>query len=197
MKTACSVGDGVQWARPSSLGDVVSLTCPPGSVISDIEWARYGQLTGTCDKPLKKMNNCEVDPELVKSRVAAMCVGYTSCALNANDANFGDTIDKPFMCPGWLPACTDTEAEDDAAAVARNEQDGNGGGHAPAARSYVYPGTEDAFLRKHYERVINRDGKIAYVKRQTTTDDEPALACTTATYPRNALIVKAICAGTR
>ncbi len=94
------------------------------------------------------MNDCEVDPEVVKKRVASICVGYTSCELSANDANFGSSPSEPFLCPGWLPACTDdAEAEADAATAARFEKENRGVGHAsPRLDKRFFPPFPEVFF---------------------------------------------------
>ncbi len=64
----------------------VTLSCPDGLLISDVEFASYGTPTGGCDNPAPGPCHAESSAAVVR----ALCAGKNSCTFDASNASFGD-----------------------------------------------------------------------------------------------------------
>lgn len=80
----------IPWCTVANEGDVASLSCPPGSVVSDILFASYGNPTGTCEG--FQSGSCESPAS--RQIVENACLGQPGCSVPASSELFGDP------CPG-------------------------------------------------------------------------------------------------
>ena len=67
----------------------LSLACPAGQTIASVQFASYGNPSGSCGSYAQ--GTCHAASS--SAIVAKACVGKTSCAVVANDATFGDPCD--------------------------------------------------------------------------------------------------------
>jgi hypothetical protein len=196
----CGYGGGNMYARADNVGDTVRVTCPIGGVISEILWARFGRIEGSCEpgSDFIVRDGCEADAEKVKMRVASVCVGAASCNLTATDI---DVLGESFLCADERTSCID---EGDVVKRRRQQQQqherGDGERHLrELTRPQPYPGTEDyyykattvreataPFLRHHAPKSNKRAG-------EEPLDDSCEVQPTPA--PKKALLVKARCSG--
>ena len=155
----CGFGQGQLYARAATDDDDVHLECPAGGIISEIVWARYGRLEGSCEeatttRPLTVHDGCEAPPATVRQRVAQECVGKAKCVVSALDERYGEADReaenefKPFLCADELVACSEDRsllAERSSRRQARHESREH---HARAHMAPVtYPGTEDHYFK--------------------------------------------------
>jgi hypothetical protein len=179
---------------------VLRLECPQGGVISEILWARFGKLDGSCEEnSVTVYDDCEATRTIVEQRVASVCVGHTSCELAAIDTQFADEIGEPYLCPGELPPCPDQASlltDEDSAGSQSKRSDGSTSlkrrdrEHHSKERElpWSYPGTEDHYYKNTHVRHVAEP-----FFRPRRANDAPT--CTYSTVrPKKALMVKAKCA---
>ncbi|ELR16378.1 FGGAP repeat domain containing protein [Acanthamoeba castellanii str. Neff] len=197
----CGFGQGQLYARAATDDDNVFLECPVGSIISEIVWARYGRIEGSCEdvatmRPLTVHNACEASAATVKKRVASACVGHTSCAVRAVDTLYGETEGEPFLCADELVECREDRslrAERSTRRQARYESREH---HAQAHMAPVtYAGTEDHYLkstmvRHHTEPFfrprLDTNGSVVVAR-------DLSMECSSEPRVKKALMVQARC----
>ena len=149
----CGFGQGQLYARAATDDDNVYLECPAGSFISEIVWARYGRLEGSCEeatttRPLTVRDSCEASSGTVKQRVANACVGKSKCVVSALDKFYAEVEGESFKCADELVECSEDRsllAERSSRRQARHESREH---HARAHMAPVtYPGTEDHYFK--------------------------------------------------
>jgi hypothetical protein len=196
----CGYGGGNVYARADNVGDTVRVVCPVGGVISEIVWARFGRLEGSCgdEGALIVRDGCEADAQKVKKRVTSVCVGAASCNITATDT---EVLGESFLCEDERTSCIDA---DDVTRRRQqqhqHERSKEGDRHVrELTRPQPYPGTEDyyfrattvreataPFLRHHEPKSYSR------AKEQPLVDScevQPTPA------PKKALLIKALCRG--
>jgi Carbohydrate esterase, sialic acid-specific acetylesterase/Galactose binding lectin domain len=70
-----------------SEGANATLSCANGQVIRSIDFASYGNASGSCDGGLT-VGTCQASTS--KSKVSSACVGRQSCVVSATNGAFGD-----------------------------------------------------------------------------------------------------------
>jgi hypothetical protein len=92
----------------SAEGQTVPLSCPPGEVITSIDFASYGTPNGSCGA--FSMGSCNAPSSV--SVFAAACVGQNSCSVLASNSTFPDPcvgtakhLDVQATCDTPSPLC--------------------------------------------------------------------------------------------
>jgi hypothetical protein len=185
----------------------VHLECPAGGIISEIVWARYGRIEGSCEDvattttPLTVHDACEASPHTVKKRVASVCVGQTSCVVRALDTLYAEAEGEPFLCADEQVECRENQwlwTERSMRQQARYESREH---QAQAHMAPVtYGGTEDHYLkstmvRHHTEPFfrprLDNNGSVVVVARDLSME------CSSEPRVKKALMVQARCKGAR
>jgi hypothetical protein len=196
--TICGTGGGQIYARAKSVNDTVRLECPFGSVISEILWARYGRIEGSCDNgpgSLVVHDGCQADASLVQQRVASQCpVGYSSCDISAVDVRYGAQVGEPFLCAGEEPPCAMRRS---LLPLGGSDYLNEHREHHEAAgkQPWAYPGTEDDYMKRN----MVRHATEPFFRPRSEHDKRGTSAETCAvnpSHPKKALIVRARCSGT-
>jgi hypothetical protein len=81
-----AVRAGTICATALAEGSTATLTCPPGNVITSIDFASYGTPTGECGA--FQYGTCHSPTSLGVVEMA--CIGRTSCSVSASNAMFGE-----------------------------------------------------------------------------------------------------------
>jgi hypothetical protein len=69
---------GEATCAKGSLDSTLQLACPVGGVITGVNFAQYGLITGSCPSSLTKQGSCDVD---ISQPVESACVGQGSCTV--------------------------------------------------------------------------------------------------------------------
>lgn len=191
--SVCGVGGGQYYARAANVDDLLRLECPQGGVISKIEWARFGKLDGSCDQDnVQVYDRCEANTTIVRQRVESVCVGHTSCELQALDTQFAEEIGEPFLCPGELPPCPDdaslVDVEDVSSTQSKRSSKKRDFHSTERSLPWSYPGTED-----HYYKSTHVRHAVEPLYRPRRSASERAACTYSAVRPKKALMVKAVC----
>src|SRR2546421_4319665 len=83
-------------------GTPLTLTCPSGQVIGAITFASYGTPTGSCGA--FQTSGC--DAAGAAAFLAQACVGSSSCAVDADNDNFGDPCEGIYKHLDAQATCT-------------------------------------------------------------------------------------------
>jgi hypothetical protein len=198
----CSFGQGQLYARAATDDDTVFLECPVGSIISEILWARYGRIEGSCEEaittPLTVHDACEASRATVKKRVASACVGKTSCVVRAVDTLYGEVEGEPFLCAGEQVECREDRSLRAERSSRRQALYESREHHAQAHMAPVtYGGTEDHYLkstmvRHHTEPFfrprLDNNGSVVVAR-------DLSMECSSEPRVKKALMVQARCQG--
>jgi hypothetical protein len=204
----CGFGPGQLFTRGATDGDDVHLECPAGGVISEIVWARYGRIEGSCEEapttPLTVHDECEALPATVKKRVASACVGHTSCTVHALDTLYDEEEGEPFLCPHGVEQveCREDQWLGDERSSRRQARHESREHHAQAHMAPVtYAGTED----HHFKSTMVRHRTEPFFRPRrdvnSSSNNGSALVqrlnqeCSSEPRVKKALMVQARCKG--
>ena len=81
---------GAETCAKGSLDSTLQLACPANGVITGVNFAKYGLITGSCPSSLTKEGSCDAD---ISQPVESACIGQSSCSVMCSHS----------CCP--LPRC--------------------------------------------------------------------------------------------